>query len=141
MLLNNIFNNKQKYTTFLTFSSFDTPLLSVNFQKHNQNLISFFLVIILIFKEALLFPVSWRCRLWLDGGRTSEVTLLPEVGLPDFQSSVYRVAFLTADTLTSSFTKYKFLHVKNDFSTIVNGLSVFKWFQLSEVRIIQLLYD
>ena len=33
--------------------------------------------------------------------------------------------------LTSSFTKYKFLQVKNSFATIVNGLSVLKLFQLS----------
>ena len=33
--------------------------------------------------------------------------------------------------LTSSFTKYKFLQVKNSFATIVNGLLVLKLFQLS----------
>ena len=33
--------------------------------------------------------------------------------------------------LTSSFTKYKFLQMKNSFATIVNGLSVLKLFQLS----------
>ena len=32
--------------------------------------------------------------------------------------------------LTSSFTKYKFLQVKNSFATIVNELSVLKLFQL-----------
>ena len=32
--------------------------------------------------------------------------------------------------LTSSFTKYKFLHVKNSFETNVNGPSVLKLFQL-----------
>ena len=31
--------------------------------------------------------------------------------------------------LTSSFTKYEFLQVKNSFATIVNGLSVLKLFQ------------
>ena len=35
--------------------------------------------------------------------------------------------------LTSSFTKYEFLKVKNSFVTIVNGLSVFKLFQISNV--------
>ena len=34
-------------------------------------------------------------------------------------------------TLTSAFTKYKFLQAKNSFSTIVSGLSVLKWFQPS----------
>ena len=33
--------------------------------------------------------------------------------------------------IISSFTKYRFLQVKNSFSTIVNGLSVLKLFQLS----------
>ena len=33
--------------------------------------------------------------------------------------------------LTSSFTKYEFLQVKNSFATILNKLSVFKLFQLS----------
>ena len=33
--------------------------------------------------------------------------------------------------LTPSFTKYKFLQVKNSFATLVNELSVLKLFQLS----------
>ena len=32
---------------------------------------------------------------------------------------------------TSSFTKYDFLHVKNNFAKIVDGLSVLKMFKLS----------
>ena len=40
---------------------------------------------------------------------------------------------LTWETLhkTSSFTRYKFLHLKNNLTTIVNGLSVMMLFQLS----------
>ena len=34
---------------------------------------------------------------------------------------------------TSTFTKYEFLQVKNNFATIVNELSVLKLFQLSNV--------
>ena len=33
--------------------------------------------------------------------------------------------------LTSLFTKYELLHVKKSFATILNGLSVLKFFQLS----------
>ena len=34
--------------------------------------------------------------------------------------------------LTSSFTKFKFLHVNNSFATFVKGLSVLKLFQLCD---------